>query len=126
MSPVLVDTSVWVAHFRARNDTLVALLAQDRVLVHPWIVAEIACVTPPDRARTLAYLQWLQPAQQASLSEVMRMVEDHRLYGLGCGLLDLTLLACTRITPGARLWTLDRRLMALAQRLGCAFDAPVH
>ncbi|TSE27750.1 type II toxin-antitoxin system VapC family toxin [Tepidimonas aquatica] len=122
MTSVLVDTSVWVAHFRARNPTLVELLSQDRVLVHPWIVAEIACGTPPDRARTLADLQWLKQARQASLAEVLSMVERHRLYGLGCGLVDMMLLACTTITPQASLWTLDRRLHGLAQRLGCAFE----
>ena len=66
MSSVLVDTSVWVDHFRRRNDALIQLLAQDRVLVHPFVIGEIACGTPPARARTLADLDQLQPSQQAS------------------------------------------------------------
>jgi predicted nucleic acid-binding protein len=53
---VLVDTSVWVAHFRHANHTLTALLNADQVVCHPFIVAEIACGTPPHRARTLAGL----------------------------------------------------------------------
>ena len=41
MTNVLVDTSVWVDHFRHRNDALVGLLELDRVLVHPLIVGEM-------------------------------------------------------------------------------------
>ena len=53
-------------------------------------------------------------------------MERERLYGLGCGLVDITLLASTLITPGARLWTLDKRLAGLAQRFGIAHAVPVH
>ena len=49
MSDVLVDTSVWVDHFRQANPTLAALLESDRVLVHPMVIGELACGTPPDR-----------------------------------------------------------------------------
>lgn len=67
MTCVLVDTSVWVAHFRERSTPLVELLQRDAVTVHPMVVGELACGTPPSRAQTLADLQRLQSAQQASL-----------------------------------------------------------
>ena len=51
---VLVDTSIWVEHFRTANPTLAALLHSDCVLAHPMILLELACGTPPDRQRTLA------------------------------------------------------------------------
>ena len=35
MTGVLVDTSVWVDHFKHGNDRLVHLLEQDLVLTHP-------------------------------------------------------------------------------------------
>lgn len=60
----------------------------------------------------------LAQARQATLAEVLALVERERLYGVGCGLIDLSLLASTRITPGATLWTLDKRLSDLAQRFG--------
>ena len=120
---VLVDTSVWIDHFRRRNEALVHLMAQDRALMHPMVLAELACGTPPaPRLRTLGDLGLLQAARQATLEEVMAFVEREQLYGLGCGLVDMTLLASTRITPGARLWTLDRRLAALAQRCGAGYE----
>lgn len=116
---VLVDTSVWVDHFRQGNAKLVELLNADLVLAHPMVVAEIACGTPPaPRAQTLSYLQSLATARQATLDEVLALIEQAQLYGLGCGLVDLSLLASTLITPGARLWTLDKRLSELASRFG--------
>jgi len=123
VSSVLVDTSVWVDHFRRRNDALIQLLAQDRVLVHPFVIGEIACGTPPARARTLADLDQLQPSQQASAREVLAFVERERLFGLGCGWVDMVLLASALMTPGAALWTLDGRLATLAERLGVSHPA---
>jgi hypothetical protein len=105
---------------------LTGLLVLDRVLMHPLIVGEIACATPPQRARTLTDLNGLKPAQQASIREVIGFIERERLFGLGCGLIDLTLLASTLVTPQAQLWTLDQRLGALATRFGVMYGAPPH
>jgi predicted nucleic acid-binding protein len=118
LTGVLVDTSVWVDHFRQRNEALAALLELDRVMLHPLIIGEIACGTPPQRNRTLLDLNALQPTRQASVQEVMDFIEHERLFGLGCGLVDLLLLASTLMTPDAELWTLDKRLGALANRFG--------
>lgn len=124
---VLVDTSVWVDHFRRRNDTLVQLLLLDQALTHPMVVAELACGTPPaPRTRTLAEIGLLQSASQASLSEVMDFIEREKLYGLGCGLVDMALLASTLITPAATLWTLDKRLADLSERFGVARRPMTH
>jgi predicted nucleic acid-binding protein len=120
MGPVLVDTSVWVEHFRHGQPALVQLLETDRVLCHPWVLGELACGTPPQRQQTLEDLAALQPANVASLGEIMAFVEREQLFGLGCGLVDLGLLASTLITPAAALWTLDKRLAAMAQRFGIA------
>lgn len=123
---VLVDTSVWVNHFKQGNATLAQLIEADRVLMHPMILAEIACGTPPaPRKQTLADLSLLQLSNQASLKEVMAFIEKEKLYGLGCGLVDLMLLASTLITPGTLLWTLDKRLDALAQGFRIAY-LPQH
>lgn len=126
MTAVLVDTSVWVDHFRSRNEELAKLLMQDAVLIHPWVLGELACGTPPSRVQTLADLATLQSGKVATVDEVMAFVESERLHGHGCGLVDLGLLASALITPGARLWTLDRRLAGLAERLGAAHTASTH
>ena len=125
MGLVLADTSVWVAHFRSANPTLQALLEADQALCHPMVVLEIACGTPPSpRARTLADLQKLQQAVVATTTETLDLITRERLYDSGCGAVDVALLAATLLTPGARLWTLDKKLCALAKRLGVGFEAP--
>lgn len=127
MKGVLVDTSVWVDHFRVRNVALVEMLNSDQALTHPMILVELACGTPPaPRAQTLAAMGLLQQTQQASWREVTDFIERERLYGLGCGLVDMVLLASTLITPGIELWTLDRRLAKLAERFGVMHNPSLH
>lgn len=121
---ILVDTSVWVNHFKNRNEDLVRLLLSDSVLIHRLIIAELACGTPPaPRTQTLNNLRQLRVCNQASLQEVEDFIEREALFGLGCGLIDLLLLAAVLITPGAKLWTLDKRLAKLAERFGVAYQA---
>ena len=124
---VIIDTSVWVDHFRNRNDVLVSLLQADQALTHQMVLVELACGTPPSpRTRTLGQIGLLRACNQASLDEVMHLVESEKLYGLGCGLVDISLLGSAMITPGASLWTLDKRLADLAERLGVAFHGTLH
>jgi predicted nucleic acid-binding protein len=123
---VLVDTSVWVHHFRHGEPELTEMLEADRVLVHPMVLGEIACGTPPARERTLQWLAQQQQPIQASLQEVVALVDRERLYGLGCGWVDMTLLASTLMTPGALLWTRDRKLLALVERLKVGYRVAPH
>jgi len=124
---VLVDTSVWVEHFRRRNESLVHLLTLDLALTHPMIVAELACGTPPSpRARTLTDIAMLPQARQANLDEVRELIEREQLFGLGCGLVDLALLTSALLTPGSQLWTQDKRLLQLAQRFRVAYQPARH
>lgn len=123
MTGVLIDTSIWAGHFRHRNAALVKLLGLDLALTHPMVLLELACGTPPaPREQTLRNIGLLQQAHQASLREVMEFVEREKLYGLGCGLVDMALLASAKITPGAQLWTLDSRLADLAARFGIRYQ----
>lgn len=127
MNEVLVHTSVWVDHFRPSNEILAGLLSLDMAMPHPMVVTELACCTPPaPRARTFADIATLSHARQASLLEVRDLVEHERLFGLGCGLVDSTLLASTMLTTGARLWTLDQRLRILAERFEIAYLPTRH
>ncbi len=124
---VLIDTSVWIDHFRKRNSALVELVEADLALKHPMILVELACgMLPAPRAQTLGYIGLLQRADQASLEEVIDFVERKELYGSGCGLVDMALLSSTLITPGARLWTLDKRLARLSRRFGVTYESNVH
>lgn len=124
---VLIDTSVWIDHFRSGNDALVELITQDLALTHPMVVIELACGTlPSPRSHTIDYISLLQQCNQASLPEVMEFIEQEKLYGLGCGLVDMTLLASTLITPSAKLWSLDKRLSELARRSGVFYQPKLN
>ena len=122
MSGVLVDTSVWIRHFRRADPVLTHLLMTDEVLMHPLVLLELACGTPPaPRSRTLGLLQQLRQSAAPTPDETLALIERKRLFDTGCGAVDISLVASTLLTPGARLWTHDRPLQALAERLGVAF-----
>ena len=119
---VLVDTSVWVEHFKKKNSTLLDLLQMDCVLSHPMVIGELACGTPPKpRIQTLSNIGLLKSAKQATLHEVMDFIEHEKVFGVGCGLVDLLLLVSTLITPGATLWTLDKHLSDISDRFKVKF-----
>jgi predicted nucleic acid-binding protein len=124
---VLADTSVWVAHFRRANALLESLLAMDQVLCHPLIVLELACGTPPaPRERTIGDLKKLQQAIVATTDETLTLIEREQFHDSGCGAIDMALLASVLLTPDTLLWTLDKKLGALAARMGVAFSAASH
>lgn len=115
---ILVDTSVWIEHFRAGQAQLVTLLNEGDVLTHPFVIGELACDSLRHRARILADLAALPTTVIATDEQVLRFVEEHKLHGLGIGWIDAHLLASALIT-NCRFWTLDRRLerCALAARV---------
>ena len=124
MTRVLADTSVWVAHFRSADPVLQSLVAMDQVLCHPLIVLELACGTPPaPRERTLGDLRKLQQAVIATTDETLALIEREQFHDSGCGAVDMALLASVLLTPDTLLWTMDKKLVALATRLGVAFSA---
>ena len=127
MTLVLADTSVWVEHFRRANPVLQSLVATDQVLCHPLIVIELACGTPPaPRERTLGDLKKLQQTVVATADETLALIEEERLYESGCGAVDVALLASALLTSDALLWTADKKLDALAMRLGVAYNPVRH
>jgi predicted nucleic acid-binding protein len=113
---ILVDTSMWVDHLRHGDPRLSALLEDARVLAHPWVTGELALGQLSRRDEILGLLHNLPQATVASEAEVRTLIESRRLFGSGIGYVDAQLLAATVITPGARLWTRDRRLEAVAVR----------
>lgn len=123
MNLVLADTSVWISHFRKPNPVLQNLLSADQVLCHPLVLTEIACGTPPaPRQRTLNDLSQLRSATVATTEEILALIEREQIQDLGCGAVDLILLGSVLLTPGAMLWTLDKKLAALATRFEVSFN----
>ena len=116
---VLVDTSVWVDHLRAKDTSLVGLLELGKVAIHPIIIGELACGNLANRELLLGLWQRLPHAVQASHGEALVYLHAHQLMGKGIGWVDVHLLASVRLTPGTLLWTRDKRLADRAEALGC-------
>lgn len=117
----LVDTSLWIDHLRTGNPTLARLLDDSAVLGHPWVIGELALGNLGRREEILELLRGLPEAALAADEEVLRLIEGHELSGKGIGYVDAQLLAATRLTPGATLWTRDKRLAAIASQLDIGY-----
>ena len=117
---IVVDTSVWIDHLRAGDERLVQLLVAGQVLVHPYVVGELALGNLRNRDTVLTTLQEMPQAGVATESEVLRFIGEQALFGMGIGYVDAHLLAAVRLTPGSLLWTRDKRLLAACAQLGIA------
>ncbi|MGE3296798.1 MAG: type II toxin-antitoxin system VapC family toxin [Porticoccaceae bacterium] len=123
---VLVDTSVWIDHLRKGDAALAAALEGGRVLMHPFVLGELACGNLNDRAGLLALLRDLPKAPVATDAEALGFIDRHALMGRGVGYLDVHLLASAALANPARLWTRDRRLAKVADHLNLAFHPQAH
>jgi len=114
---ILIDTSVWVDHFRRRNHDLAHFLQEGEVLMHESVIGELACGSLKNRKEILTLLRELPYAVSARSEEVLTMIESRRLFGRGIGWIDAHLLASALLSR-CRFWTLDKRLQSLAGEMG--------
>jgi predicted nucleic acid-binding protein len=117
---ILADTSVWVDHLRRRDAALAKLLEAGEVLGHPFVVGELALGHLEPRSLILRDLLDLPQSTVATDHEVLHVINERPLFGHGIGYVDAHLIAATRLTEGAALWTRDRHLHRLAERLKIA------
>jgi predicted nucleic acid-binding protein len=118
---ILVDSSVWIDHFRHRGAELSALLASRVVMIHPFVIGELACGHLPERDAVFEALARLPQAPVVPHGEVLAFVERHRLMARGIGWVDVHLLASATVAGRVSLWSRDRRLMAAAAERGVAY-----
>ncbi len=123
---ILVDTSIWIDHFREGLPQLVRLLEHNFVLTHPFVLGELACGNLTSRTETLRLLSNLPGAPTASDSEVLAFIEVNRLMGRGIGFIDVHLLASTALAADTSLWTHDQRLAKVSRNLNIGYEASVH
>ena len=91
------------------------------MLIHPWVIGELACGNLRNRSQVLELLQGLPAATVASDAEVLLLIERERLMGRGIGYVDAHLLASARLSH-CRLGTQERRLAAVAAEQGLAMS----
>ena len=126
ITKVLVDTSIWSRHLRSPSSHLVALLKSERVVMHPFVIAELSLCSWPDRTRVLATLEDMPAAMVAGLEEVRELIEIRSLYDKGIGLVDAHLLTSIVLTPTpTELWTADSNLAEAADTLGVLSPLPL-
>jgi len=118
---ILVDTSVWIDHLRLGEPSLAAALEGGRVMMHPFVLGELACGNLANRSEVLELLGDLPAAPTATDPEALDFVERRALMGRGIGYIDVHLLASIALSGDACLWTRDRRLAAVAAELELAF-----
>ena len=118
---ILVDTSVWAEHIDRRIGQLTALLEVEQILIHPFVVGELAMGNLRQRIAILGDLQKLPRSRIVTDGEVLRLVDQHRLFGRGIGYVDAHLLTAARLSADASLWTFDKKLAAAALQLGVAW-----
>jgi len=121
---ILADTSVWIEHLRSGSKELRRLLDQGQIVIHPFIIAELALGSLKERTKTLALLDLLPQVRVARLSELRLMIEARRLYSLGIGLTDAHLITSVFIDSPTLLWTRDTRLRKVAENLGIHASLP--
>ncbi len=119
---ILVDTSVWVDHFRKGISLLGDLLTAGEVTTHPFVIGELACGNLSNRKEILTLLSSLPAVKLAAHSEALYLVERHGLSGCGLGWIDVHLLA-SALLSGVDLWTMDRRLKAAGENMGLTWKS---
>ncbi len=115
---ILADTSVWIDHLRSGNKDLRRHLDQAQIVIHPFVIAELALGSLKERTKTLALLDLLPQVRVAQRNELRITIEARRLYNLGIGLTDAHLIASVLIDSPTLLWTKDKRLRQVADDLG--------
>ena len=115
---ILADTSIWIDYLRSGNKEMRKHLNEGDIVIHPFIIAELALGSLQERTKTLALLDLLPQVRVAQLSEVRLTIEARRLYSLGIGLTDAHLIASVFINPSTLLWTRDKPLRKVAAALG--------
>lgn len=123
---ILVDSSIWIDHFRVGDAKLFALLTAEEVIAHPFVIGELSLGHIPAYDDVMDMLSDLPAITAADDREVRHMIRSNRLFGKGIGYVDAHLLASLRLTAGHALWTRDKRLHAIAQAFGIAASIDLH
>ncbi|MBB3660879.1 hypothetical protein FHX15_006151 [Rhizobium sp. BK650] len=121
---ILVDTSIWIDHFRHGEAELRKVIEEDRLLCHPFVIGELALGSLRDRDAVMAFLAAQREAFIATHDEVMTMIDQHLIFSMGIGYTDAHLLASTLLDRRSTLWTRDKRLAAAAQKAGASLHVP--
>jgi predicted nucleic acid-binding protein len=114
---VLADSSAWIDHFRRGNADMIRFIGAGAVVTHEFIIGELLLGSFPPGSEALTLIEGLPRVQTAGHDDVRTFVENHRVRGSGIGWTDAHL-AASALIEGVGLFTKDRCLGALADRIG--------
>jgi len=114
---VIVDTSVWIDHLKKSVEELSVLLEEGKVLSHSWVIGELATGQMRNRNAVLGNMKLLPQAKEATLEELLDLVEEEKLYGRGLSLTDVQILASALLSE-AKILTRDRAMLLVSKELG--------
>ena len=114
---ILIDTSIWIDHYRAPFAELTELLGLEQILQHPFVTAELALGNPSGRSAMVARLDSIDQALVVTQTELLDFVAAKQIGGTGLGFVDAHLLASAE-RLNCLIWCRDKRLATQAERLG--------
>jgi predicted nucleic acid-binding protein len=123
---IVVDTSIWIDHFRYGDKELKKIIEDDRLLCHPFVIGELALGSLRERDAVIAFLTSQREAVVATHAEVMTVIERHSIFSMGIGYTDAHLLTSTLLDRRSSLWTRDKRLAAAALKVGASVYLPTQ
>ena len=119
---ILVDTSVWISHLRSPEDHLLKLLRNRKIVIHPFVIGEIACNSIQNRSLVLRQFNRIPKVEELTHDEVMTMLEMYGLTGRGIGYVDLHLIVAALVERNVRIWSRDKRLTRAATEWNIAYE----
>jgi predicted nucleic acid-binding protein len=123
---ILVDSSIWVDHFRAGDTHLYALLKAEKIIIHAFVIGELSLGHIPRYDEIMTMLTDLPTIPTADDAEVRHMIRSNKLFGKGIGYVDTHLLASVLLSARHTLWTRDKRLHGIASTFGVAMPILLH
>ncbi len=112
----LVDSSVWIGHFKKADSKLISLLEADEVILHPFVIQELYLGKPKGKEFVFERLVKLPTLSILPDEEFRRFVDRFKIPGKGIGVIDSHLLA-SAFQQKIALFTFDKKLGHLAQAI---------
>jgi predicted nucleic acid-binding protein len=118
---IIVDTSIWVDHFKRPDPQLRELIAGGDILLHPYVYGELLLGGLPTKSDVSRALLDLDRCPVASASEAAAFIEWTQLSGVGIGYVDANLLLSAKLVERGTVLTSDKKLRTQAERLEIAY-----
>jgi predicted nucleic acid-binding protein len=119
---ILADTSVWIDHFRSPEPVLMRLIQASELMMHPFVLGELAMGSLADRKLRLRLWAMMPTLPAVSLKDVLALVDGRRLYSRGIGYMEAAILASSLVWEGTSLWTRDHKLRDIAREFGISAE----